>query len=206
MTSLHHSNENDFSEKIVQLPYTYQANNHRTYELSSPPDRVSLGLPNEAFIFACLNNPNKLSKHRFNLWMRILKRCENSFLWLYAPNKSIESNLINEAKKSGISQERLVFAPKVSRIEHLNRIQVADVFLDTDAYGAHTTASDFLWAGVPVLTSLGNTFASRVTASLLRAANLEELIMPDTDSYLERAIALAKKPEQAHALKDKLLR
>ena len=193
-----------FSEKIVYMPFTYQPNGRRPHT-----DRVisrdELGLPREAFVFLCFNNSFKILPEVFDCWMRILKDVEGSVLWLLADNEEASSNLRREAAVRGVAPERLVFANRTSPAEHLARQRCADLFLDTSPYNAHTTASDALLEGLPVLTCPGKAFASRVAASLLTAIKLPELIAATMQDYERRAVELASAPEQFRALKRKLL-
>ena len=193
-----------FSEAIIQLPHCYQANNLSTYALEPAPSRSELGLPGDAFVFCCFNASNKFTSRRFAIWMRILARTPNAVLWLWAAKASVQDNLRAAAMEHGIAPERIIFAGREPRPEHLRRLQAADLFLDTAPVGAHTTASDALWAGVPVLTVLGETFPARVTASLVRSAGLGELIMPDEAAYEARAIELASNPSRVEDLKSRL--
>jgi predicted O-linked N-acetylglucosamine transferase (SPINDLY family) len=183
-----------FSEAIVTLPDTYQANSVRIVPLPPPPPRTALGLPEQGFVYCCFNNPYKIDPRVFAMWMRILQRVPGSVLWLFHGSARVDAHLREQARKAGIDPARLVFAPSLPREQHIARIQAADLFLDTDRYNAHTTATDALWAGVPLLTVPGDTFASRVAASLLRAAQLPQGIQPDWAAYEARAVALAQQP------------
>jgi predicted O-linked N-acetylglucosamine transferase (SPINDLY family) len=167
--------------------------------------RHEFGLPNTGFVFCCLNNNYKITPSTFAGWMRILKAVENSVLWLFESNKGASKNLIKEAKKFGINGNRLVFATYTTVEEHLNRIKLADLFIDTLPCNAHTTTSDALRMGLPVLTCIGHSFASRVAASLLNAVNLPELITTTQEQYESLAIELATNPEKLKIIKDKLV-
>lgn len=193
-----------YTERIIRLPHTYQINNLQTYALKEAPTRSSLGLPEKEFVFCCFNNPNKLNRERFTAWMSILKACPGSVLWLNTGLEEARYNLQQEATRMGIESRRLIFSAPKERADYLASMQAADLFLDTSPCGAHTTASDALWAGLPVLTVLGNTFASRVCASLLQAANLPELIMPDESAYVAKAIAWAHDSSELRALRHRL--
>src|SRR4029453_18065999 len=160
----------------VRLPDTYQPNDRTRETADTPTDRASAGLPPDGFVFCCFNNSYKIQPPVFDVWMRLLQGVEGSVLWLLADNAAATRNLKREAAARGIDPERLVFAPRRDLPEHLARHRLADVFLDTLPYNAHTTASDALWAGLPVVTCKGNTFAGRVAASLLHAAGLPELV------------------------------
>jgi protein O-GlcNAc transferase len=163
-------------------------------------------LPQNAFVFCCFNNPQKIMPEIFDIWMRLLRATEGSVLWLFAGNAKAAANLRLEAEKRGIAAERLIFAPKASVPDHLARHRLADLCLDTLPYNAHTTASDALWAGLPVLTCLGETFAGRVAASLLKAIGLDALITRTLAEYEALALRLVGDPAYLAALKDRLIR
>jgi len=186
-----------FSEAIVTLPDTYQINSVRDVALPPVPPRAQLGLPENGFIYCCFNNPYKIDPRVFAIWMRILQRVPGSVLWLFQGSARVDAHLREQARSAGVDPARLVFAPALPREQHIARVQAADLFLDTDRYNAHTTATDALWAGVPILTVPGQTFASRVAASLLRAAELPQCILPDWQVYEERAVALAQQDRLA---------
>jgi predicted O-linked N-acetylglucosamine transferase (SPINDLY family) len=160
-------------------------------------------LPDKGFVFCCFNQAFKFTPEVFALWCRLLSVTENSVLWLLASPQA-EGNLRNAAWNHGIAGDRLVFAPDVGQDEHLRRLQLADLVLDTSPYGAHTTASDALWAGVPVVTRPSATFASRVAGSLLHAVGLPELVVENEDDYFNLALALARDPQKHAALRRKL--
>lgn len=193
-----------YTESIVRLPHTYQINNLQTYSLKEAPTRSSLGLPEKEFVLCCFNNPNKLNRERFTAWMNILKACPGSVLWLNTVLEETRHNLQQAAARLGIESARLIFSAPKERADYLASMQAADLFLDTSPCGAHTTASDALWAGLPVLTVLGDTFASRVCASLLHAANLPELVMPDESAYIAKAIAWAQDSSELRAIRHRL--
>ncbi len=197
-----------YAEKIVSLPDTYQANAYRDerFALGEPGTRAAAGLPEDAFVFCCFNNTYKITAAVFDLWMRILKRSDGSVLWLLEDNPTAAANLRREALARGVDPGRLVFAPRLPLNEHLARQRLADLFLDTLPYNAHTTASDALWAGLPVLTRIGETFAARVAASLLNAIDLPELVTTTPEAYETRAVELAASPEKLSAIKEKLAR
>jgi predicted O-linked N-acetylglucosamine transferase (SPINDLY family) len=161
-------------------------------------------LPDTGFVFCCFNNNYKITPTTFAGWMHILTAVEGSVLWLFESNSSAVNNLRKEAVKLGINEERLIFAKYMPIADHLNRIQMADLFLDTLPCNAHTTTSDALRMGLPVLTLIGHSFASRVAASLLNAVNLTELITTTQEQYESLAIDLAMQPEKLKALKEKL--
>jgi predicted O-linked N-acetylglucosamine transferase (SPINDLY family) len=195
-----------YAEKIVWLPDSYQVNDHRRAIAEAAPAWADFGLPDGGFVFCCFNDNYKITPNVFSAWMRILHAVDDSVLWLFEDNPTAAGNLRREAAASGIAPQRLVFARRLPNAAHLARHRCADLFLDTLPYGAHTTASDALWAGLPVLTCLGETFAGRVGASLLNAIELPELITTTPDAYEQLAIELAKNPARLAALKAKLAR
>lgn len=172
-----------YTEKIVHLPDSYQVNDSRRKVAEHVPSRAEAGLPEHGFVFCCFNNNYKITAAVFELWMRLLKAVPGSLLWLLRDNPSAESNLRREAQVRGVDPSRLVFARRVKLAEHLARHRFADLFLDTLSYNAHTTASDALWVGVPVLTCEGHAFAGRVAPSLLRAVGLSELVTRSLEEY-----------------------
>jgi predicted O-linked N-acetylglucosamine transferase (SPINDLY family) len=193
-----------YAEKIVYLPFSYQANDNKKKLSTKPVSRNSSNLPAEGFIYCCFNNNYKITPPIFRAWMRILSKSNNSYLWLLADNGSAKQNLQREAKTQGIDPARLLFAERVGLDEHISRHQLADLFLDTLPYGAHTTASDALWGGVPLLTVKGNTFPGRVGASLLEAVGLPEMITHSVEEYEAKAIFLANNPLDLAAVRTKL--
>nr|AAR38498.1 TPR repeat protein [uncultured marine bacterium 583] len=197
--------QHHYSEKIVYMPNSYQVNVSKRSVSETSLLRYELGLPNTGFIFCCFNNSYKITPSTFTGWMRILKAVEDSVLWLFENNNNTAKNLKKEAIKFGINEDRLVFAKYMPVEDHLNRIKQADLFIDTLPYNAHTTASDALRMGIPVLTCIGSSFASRVAASLLNAVNLPELITTTQEQYESFAIELATKPEKLKIIKDKLV-
>jgi predicted O-linked N-acetylglucosamine transferase (SPINDLY family) len=166
--------------------------------------KEELGLPQESFVFCCFNNNYKITPDVFDMWCRILKAVKNSVLWLLEDNPMAAANLRKEAQLRGVEPDRLVFAKRMNLPEHLVRHKAADLFLDTLYYNAHTTASDALWVELPVLTCLGEGFASRVAGSLLNAIGLPELITTTQNDYEALAIELATHPDKLNAIKDKL--
>jgi protein O-GlcNAc transferase len=193
-----------YSEKIAYLPNSYQVNDRKRVISEKVFTRAELGLPEKGFVFCSFNNNYKVLPECFQSWMRILKAVETSVLWLYEDNAVAVKHLQQEAEKSGVNSNRLVFAKRMPLPEHLARHQQADLFIDTFPCNAHTTASDALWAGLPVLTLIGNAFASRVAASLLNAIGLPELITTSPQAYEALAIELGRNPEKLAALKQKL--
>jgi len=181
-----------FSEKLVHLPGCYQVNDSQREIAPRTPSRHECGLPEEGFVFCSFNNSYKITPEMFGVWMELLKTVPGSVLWLLEGNRFAPANLRREAELRGVKGERLIFAPRMPLAAHLARHRLADLFLDTFPVNAHTTASDALWAGLPVLTLAGETFASRVAGSLLRAVELPELITTSLDKYRELALHLAQ--------------
>jgi predicted O-linked N-acetylglucosamine transferase (SPINDLY family) len=194
--------EADWSEAVVRLPL-YQPNDALA-PTGPPTSRQAAGLPDEAFVFACLNNPAKITPDVFAAWMAILDRAPGSVLWLYEGSPGAAANLQAEARRVGIDPERLIFAAPAPHAEHLARQGLADLMLDTWPYGAHTTASDALGRGVPMLTRPGVSFAGRVGASLLTSLDLPDLIAADAEAYVATAVRLAGDRSALQALKDRL--
>ena len=195
-----------YEEKVVYLPDCYQANDDRKTIAARTFSRAECGLPQHGFVFCCFNNSYKITPEVFDCWMGILKVVPGSVLWLIEDSAGAVSNLRREALARAVDPDRLVFAGRMRLADHLARHRLADLFLDTLPYNAHTTASDALWAGLPVLTQMGGTFPGRVAASLLQAIGLAELIAPTQDAYRELAIALASDPQRLAAIKDTLAR
>jgi protein O-GlcNAc transferase len=193
-----------YSEKIAYLPNSYQANDAGRTISDKIFTRAECGLPGTGFIFCSFNNNYKLTPKTLDLWIRILKSVEGSVLWLLADSAAAVANIRKEAARRDLDPARLVFAERVPQSDHLARHRLADLFLDTLPYNAHTTASDALWAGLPVLTQMGETFAGRVAASLLSAINMPELITETAEEYERLAIDLATHPEKLRAIKSKL--
>ena len=196
--------QQSYSEKVVYLPNSYQANDRKRLISDRQFIRQELGLPENGFVFCCFNNNFKILPATFEGWMRILKAVEGSVLWLFQDNSWAVENLKKEAEKQGITPDRLVFAERLPLPEHLARHRKADLFLDTFPYNAHTTTSDALWAGLPVLTLMGGSFASRVAASLLNAVGLPELITSTQEEYEALAIELAMNTKKLADIKLKL--
>jgi predicted O-linked N-acetylglucosamine transferase (SPINDLY family) len=194
----------NFTEKIAQLPDCYLVTDSRRVIPSIPLDRRAAGLPDNGFVFCCFNNNYKITAPVFERWMRLLGQVDGSVLWLLRDNAVAERNLRREAAARGIDPARLVFAKRVSPAEHLARHRLADLFLDTLPFNAHVTASDALWAGLPLLTCRDETFASQVAASALRAAGLGELITTNLDEYERLALSLARSPDALSRIRLKL--
>jgi predicted O-linked N-acetylglucosamine transferase (SPINDLY family) len=194
----------DYSEKIITLPDSYQVNDRQRVIAERKPSRAELGLPEQGFVFCCFNNNYKITRDLFELWMKLLQARPGSVLWLLEDNAAAVANLRAAATAAGIDAHRLVFAQRMPPPEHLARHAQADLFLDTLYYNAHTTASDALWTGLPVLTCIGQTFASRVAASLLTACGLPELIAHSQREYLDLALALSADPARLQTLRQRL--
>lgn len=193
-----------YKEKIVYMPQSYQINDSKRKISKKKFTKKELGLPEKGFIFCCFNNSFKITPEVFESWVRILKKTEGSVLWLLEDNESAVENLKNEAKIRNLDTNRIVFAKRMEVSEHLSRQSLADLFLDTFPYNAHTTASDALWASLPIITLIGETFASRVGASLLTALGLEELITTSLSNYEELAIKLANNNCSLNKIRNKL--
>jgi predicted O-linked N-acetylglucosamine transferase (SPINDLY family) len=193
-----------YTEKIAYMPHSYQVNDRSRVISDRVFTKQEVGLPEEGFVFACFNSNYKITPDVFDVWVRILQSVEGSVLWLFEDNETAATNLRKEAQKRGLAPERLVFAPKMELSEHLARHKLADLFIDTLPCNAHTTASDALWAGLPVLTCMGESFASRVAASLLHAIEMPELITSSLTEYEKLAVALGNEPQRIQALKQKL--
>jgi predicted O-linked N-acetylglucosamine transferase (SPINDLY family) len=193
-----------YIEKIVYIPNSYQANDDQRKISDRQFSKAQLGLPEDSFVFACFNNNYKITPPIFDSWMKILSRVPKSILWLLADNPMAKDNLIKEAGARGIDPSRLIFAERLPISEHLSRHDLAGLFLDTLPYNAHTTCSDALWAGLPVLTLLGSTFPGRVAASLLSAVGLSEMITRTQEEYEALAIELATHPHKLADIKLKL--
>ncbi|MGO9675090.1 MAG: UDP-N-acetylglucosamine-peptide N-acetylglucosaminyltransferase [Methylocella sp.] len=194
----------DYSESFAYMPHSYQPHG-RGAALAPKPGRAEMGLPATGFVFCSFNQHYKLTPELFGLWCRLLQCVPDSVLWLI-DGDAARGNLRNEALRRGVSPHRLVFAPDMAQAGHLARLQLADLVLDTAPCGAHTTASDALWAGAPIVTCPGDTFASRVAGSLLHASGLKELIAADLDGYFDLALDLATNPQRLGALRARLER
>ncbi len=192
-----------YPERLVFLPDCYQPNSYRPVS-SVTPSREECGLPLQAFVFCAFNQTNKITPRIFDVWMRILHRAPESVLWVMKPDEVTASNLRREAIARGIDPARLAFAPKMEQSAHLARHRHADLYLDTLAVNGHTSASDALFMGVPVITRPGKTFAARVAGSVLRGLEMPELVVNTVEDYEELAVALATNPEQLRALRKKI--
>src|SRR6267378_207619 len=193
-----------YAERVVYLPDSYQINDDKREISCGAPTRADAGLPESGFVFCCFNRSYKITPDVFDVWMRLLTKVPGSVLWLFEGFPAAAANLRAEAEKRGVAPERLVFAPPRPLADHLGRHRLADLFLDTVPCNAHTTASDALWAGLPVVTCLGSTFAGRVAASLLHAVGLPELATGSLDQYEALASKLAGEPALLAELKARL--
>ena len=200
------SDRGAFAEAIAFLPDSYNPTSYRAQAPAAliPPSRAELGLPDEAFVFACFNNSYKFSPPVFDAWMRILESADRSVLWLLLDSEAARGRLRMRAKACGVDPQRICFTARAPWDVHLARLAAADLFLDTWPYNAHTTAADALWAGLPVLTKRGHSFAGRVAASLLTAVGVPELIADNLRAYERRAVELAAQPQACAALRARL--
>jgi predicted O-linked N-acetylglucosamine transferase (SPINDLY family) len=199
-------NQKDYSEKIVYLPDSYKLDHSARKVSNKIFTKQEMGLPKKSFVFCCFNNNFKITPNVFNTWMNTLKSVNNSVLWLMIKknNPTVKNHLKKEALKKGIESDRLIFANRMPLSDHLARLKLADLFIDTMPYNAHTTASDALWVGLPVLTLCGETFASRVAASMLNAVGLSELITLTDKKFEDLAIELGNNPKKLQQIKNKL--
>jgi len=193
--------EEAFSEKLIRLPHTYFLTNHKQAVSDQTFTRSEFGLPKDSAVFACFNNVYKIEPDVFDAWLKILESLPGSVLWLFSRNETAQSNLRRQAEAAGINGERLIFADDLPKPDHLARLKLADMALDTGIYGGHTTTADALWVGLPVITLEGTHFASRASSSILRAAGLDELVCEDLDNYKALALGLASDSEKLAALK-----
>ena len=188
------------------MPDTYQVNDPKRRNAAVAPSRTAAGLPETGFVFASFNNSHKYTPMMFDIWMRLLRQVEGSVLWLFENNTLMAHNLRREAEARGIPPARLVFAPFAELADHLARLRLADLYLDVLPYNAHTGASDALWAGLPIVTCTGTSFAGRVATSLLQAMDVPELITRDLGEYEARALTLARNPFILTDVKVKLMK
>ncbi len=192
-----------YSEKILYMPECYQPND-RSRQRPKVVSRADEGLPEGKFVFCSLNNPNKITPADFDVWMSLLKEVPESVLWLLAPEEGLQKNLTKEAEDRGISGDRLFFANRVPNEDHLARFGVADLFLDAFNCNAHTTASEAVWAGLPIVTKAGKQFAARVCSSIVAAAGCPELSVDTVEDYKALALKLATDPEAMAEMRQKL--
>ena len=197
-------NEKYYSEKIIRMPYCYQCNDNKKEISKKHIFRKDFNLPNKGFIFTCFNANRKISEKEFDIWMRLLIKIKGSVLWLYKSNKWAMKNLCKEAEKRNVNSNRLIFASKLPLDQHLARYTLGDLGLDTFNYNGHTTTSDALWSGLPVLTKAGISFASRVSASLLSSLGIPELITYNEKEYEEKALYIASNQNKLIELKYKV--
>jgi predicted O-linked N-acetylglucosamine transferase (SPINDLY family) len=193
-----------YSEKVICLPHTYQIND-RQRMIKPAKSRAAYGVPENTLVLCSFNQPYKITPEIFDVWMGILRDTPHAVLWLFTTHDEAIPNLQREAKQRGIDAARLVFAKRAPQDQHLARYTYADVCLDTSPYGGHTTTSDALWAGVPVVALKGKSFAARVSASLLHAAKLDELVTDSLAEYDTKIRALISKPEEIARLKRHLM-
>jgi len=203
-TLIPETHRSHYSENVIYLPHTYQPNDNRRVISNIATSRRDFGLPEKGFVFCCFNQCYKITPREFDIWMRLLTKVEDSVLWLSGPDRFTKENLRREATARGVGSNRLVFARQLPPDVHLSRHRHADLFVDTFNYNAHTTASDALWSGLPVVTMVGEQFAARVAASLLNAAGLPELIAASEKEYESLIFELATSPEKLNAIRSKL--
>ena len=194
-----------YSEQIVYMPHCYQINDHNQAISQKPYQRQDFDLPEDRFVFASFNQAHKIDPVMFDIWMNILREVPQSVLWLFGRHDTVVNNLRQEAENRGIGSDRLIFTGKLPKDEHLARHRLADLFLDTRIYTGHTSTSDALWAGVPVITLQGDHFASRVSASILTAMGLPELITSSLGEFQNLAVQLARQREQLHEIRQRLI-
>jgi predicted O-linked N-acetylglucosamine transferase (SPINDLY family) len=199
------SSKPHYHEKFCRLPDSYQPNDNVYRPLPQPMRRSDAGLPSDKFVFASFNAIRKVTPAVFDLWMHILKAVPESVLWTLCGDSTARRNILLHASRAGIAEERIVFAKNVEQKQHIARLQCASLGLDTFPYNGHTTTSDKLWAGLPVVTVRGKNFASRVSESLLQAVGLGELVAEDFDDYVKLAVRLAHSPAELEGLRRKLL-
>jgi predicted O-linked N-acetylglucosamine transferase (SPINDLY family) len=193
-----------YSEKVVRLP-CYQPNDRRRVVAAERPARREVGLPETGMVYCCLNGMQKVTRLTFERWMLILRHVSDSVLWLLDSRDETNARVKQLAAEHGVAPERVIFATRAGNPQHLARYLLADLFLDTLPYGSHTSASDALWMGVPVLTLPGRSFAARVCGSLVRAAGLPELVCAGPGDYVMRAVELGRQPERLAELKERLI-
>ena len=196
------SSEIYYTEKVLRIACNQPIDRKRT--IAEKPTRQAAGLPEEAFVFACFNGMQKVTPDTFERWKAILAATPGSIMWLLSGHAKADERLREKFVEAGIESERIIFAPKAANAEHLARIAVADLFLDTFPYGAHSTAADSLTVGLPVLTFPGKSFAARFCASVVAATGVSELICDGPDDYVAKAIAYANTPASLKLVRDKL--
>ena len=196
--------EHYYSERILRLPNTFMPTDNTRPISTRPMSRSEAGLPDDGFVFCCFNNNYKIRPQEFDIWMRVLLKIEGSVLWLRNSNEWSQTNLRSHVETFGVDPSRLIFASRVPMDEHLARHKLADLFLDTFTYNAHTTATEALWTGLPVVTKAGKGFSARAAASLLTAAALPELITETEQEYEELILHLASNPGRLAQVRKKL--
>ena len=200
------SHQKFYTEKVLYLPDAYLPSDDGRPIAKTSTSRSDFGLPEDGFVFCCFNSSYKIGPGEFDVWMRILNKVEGSVLWLSSSNKWAVENLKKEAEKRGVSRDRIIFASRLEEnAEHLARHKHADLFIDTFNYNAHTTASDALWSGLPVVTKQGEQFAARVASSLLHALDLDELVAHSVDEYEQLILSLASDKARLAKIKEKLV-
>ena len=197
-------NKKYFSEKVIYLPNCYQPNQKKIEISDKNLNKKDLGLPKDKFIFGCFNNSYKITPLIFKSWMNILRKCESSILWILQDKELGKQNLWKEAEIEGVDRERIIIAGRIPLKDHLKRLKFIDLFLDTFPYNAHTTASESIRAGVPILTLKGKSFPSRVASSILINVGLEKLITDNLQDYENTAISLARNNKEIKSLKKHL--
>jgi len=195
--------EQYFSESVVRLPDCYLPSDTR-YEVDAAPTRLGAGLPEQGFVFCSFNSSYKITPAFFDIWMRLLQQTPGSVLWLLAEDGDTRRNLTAEAVARGVAPDRLVFAGRLARAQYLSRLPLADCFLDTLPCNAHTTCSDALWMGLPVITCMGRSLAARVAGSMVTAIGMPELIAADLADYEAMALRLAQQPDRLKAVRETL--
>ncbi len=198
--------EKFYSEKIIRMPSCYQCNDNKKEICTEPISRKDFDLPEKSFVFTCFNSNKKITPKEFDIWMTILSKIKGSVLWLYKSNEYSVGYLRKEAAKRNVDPNRLIFAKNLPLEKHLARHSLGDLALDTFNYNGHTTTSDALWAGLPVLTKIGESFPARVSASILTSIGLTDLITYNEKEYEEKAINIAKNPDELIRIKTKLSR
>jgi protein O-GlcNAc transferase len=193
-----------FQETLVYLPHCYQVNDYKQSISRKEWKKTDVGLPEGSFVFCSFNQAYKLDPLMFNSWMKILQQVSDGVLWLQGGNEATEGNLRRQAEERGLEADKLIFAKHLPKDEHLARLKLADLALDTRIVNGHTTTSDALWAGVPVISIQGTNFASRVSSSILRAIGLPELITSNLEEYEHLAVSLASDPGQLQAIREKI--
>ena len=194
-----------YSEKPIYLPNTYMPTDNTRQISNKAITRREMLLPEDSFVFCCFNNNYKITSEEFDIWMRLLAKVKGSVLWLRKSNEWSEVNFRLEAKKRNICSSKIIFAERVPIEEHLARYKLADLFVDTFNFNAHTTACEALWAGLPVVTKIGNGFAARVAGSLLYAIDCSELITKTKEEYEALILELATNSEKLFKIKEKVL-